>query len=62
MTNSEKAEMYDALVRASDKFQLRNSKLKSEYTTNIPPIVQQEIEHNNREIGKLVKRLESLFL
>jgi hypothetical protein len=61
MNNSEKAKHYDALVRASDNFQLRNSKLKSQYTTNIPKHIQDEIDHNNKEIAKLVKRLEDLF-
>jgi len=61
MNNQEKAVMYDELLRESDKLQRINSKLKSEYVTNIPISIQQQIDENNIKIGKLVKKLENLL-
>lgn len=61
MTNEEKAIIYDNCVRESDALQRRNSKLKSEYVTNIPENIQNEINRNTARIDELVKRLESLF-
>lgn len=61
MNNQEKAFMYDELLRESDKLQRINSKLKSEYVTNIPVNIQQQIDENNIKIGKLVKKLEALL-
>ena len=61
MNNQEKAAMYDELLRESDKLQRINSKLKSEYVTNIPISIQQQIDENNIKIGKLVKKLENLL-
>jgi hypothetical protein len=61
MTQQEKAIVYDQLIRESDKIQRDNSKLKSEYVTNIPPHIQKVIDENNARIAVLVGRLESLF-
>jgi hypothetical protein len=61
MTNQEKAIVYDQLIRESDKIQRENSKLKSEYITNIPLDVERRINENNDRIAVLVGRLESLF-
>lgn len=61
MTNQEKAMVYDQLIRESDKIQRENSKLKSEYTANIPSNIQRVIDENNSRITVLVGRLESLF-
>jgi hypothetical protein len=61
MTNEEKSFIYDECLRESDYLQRRNSKLKSEYVTNIPPEIQNEINRNMARIDFLVKRLESLF-
>ncbi|MEI6880351.1 MAG: hypothetical protein WCK82_03335 [Bacteroidota bacterium] len=61
MTNQEKAMVYDQLIRESDKIQRENSKLKSEYTANIPSNIQRVIDENNSRIAVLVGRLESLF-
>lgn len=61
MNNQEKADMYDELLRESDKLQRINSKLKSEYVTNIPVNIQQQIDENNTKISKLVKKLENLL-
>lgn len=61
MTQQEKAIIYDQLVRESDKLQRENSKLKSEFTTNIPPHIQKIISENDARIAILVGRLESLF-
>jgi len=61
MTNQEKAILYDNCVRESDVLQRRNSKLKSEYVTDIPEEIQIEINRNNARIDELVKKLESLF-
>ena len=61
MTNQEKAMVYDQLIRESDKIQRENSKLKSEYTANIPSNIQRVIDENNSRIAVWVGRLESLF-
>ena len=61
MTNQEKAMVYDQLIRESDKIQRENSKLKSEYTANIPSNIQRVIDENNSRIAVLVGRLENLF-
>jgi len=61
MTNQEKAMVYDQLIRESDKIQRENSKLKSEYITNVPIEVEKRINENNDRIAVLVGRLESLF-
>jgi hypothetical protein len=61
MTNDEKALLYDDLLRESDRLQRVNSKLKSEYVTNIPPNVQNIIDENNAKIAVLVNRLENLL-
>lgn len=61
MNNQEKAAIYDECIRESDNLQRINSKLKSEYVTNIPPNIQQIIDENNRKISILVKRVEDLL-
>lgn len=61
MTNQEKAVIYDNCTRESDKLQREISKLKSQYATNIPPNIQQEINQKEARISVLVGRLESLF-
>jgi hypothetical protein len=61
MTTAEKARAYDDLVRESDRIQRENSKLKSEYVTNIPPDVARVIKENERKIGVIVGRVEGLF-
>ncbi len=61
MTNEQKAVMYDDLLRESDRLQRINSKLKSEYVTDIPPHVQRVIDENNAKIALLVSRLETLL-
>jgi hypothetical protein len=61
MDNKEKAKVYDDCLRESDRLQRINSKFKSEYSPNIPPHIQNEINSNNNKIAALVARLESLF-
>lgn len=61
MTNQEKAVIYNQLIFESDKLQIENSKLKSQYVGNIPQDVQLVIDRNNARIAVLVGRLESLF-
>jgi len=61
MTNDEKAVIYDQCLRESDRLQRENSKLKSEYTTNIPFQIEETIRKNDARIAILVNRLESLF-
>lgn len=61
MTNEQKAIIYDDCIRESEQLQRKISKLKSEYTTNIPQNLQEEIDKNNVRIDFLVKKLESLF-
>lgn len=61
MTAEEKAIVYDNCIRESDILQRENSKIKSEYATNIPPHMQAIIDRNNERIAVLVGRLESLF-
>jgi hypothetical protein len=61
MTNQEKAILYDELIRESDKLQRINSKYKSDYVTNIPENIQQEIDKNNERLSLLVNRLEALL-
>lgn len=61
MNNNEKALVYDQCLRESDVLQRENSKLKSEYATNIPEHIERKISENNARIAILVARLESLF-
>ena len=61
MTNQEKAIIYDNCTRESDRLLREISKYKSEYATNIPPHIQQEINQKEARIAVLVGRLESLF-
>ena len=61
MDNKDKARIYDDCLRESDKLQRENSKLKSEYVSNIPPHIQEVIDKNNTRIATLVGRLENLF-
>ena len=61
MTQEEKAILYDNCIRESDSLQRENSKLKSEYITNVPLEVERKIKENNDRIAVLVGRLESLF-
>ena len=61
MTNDQKAQVYDNCIRESDRLQRENSKIKSEYTVNIPQDQQLILDRNNLRIDELVKRLESLF-
>ena len=61
MTNQQKAALYDQLVCESDALQRKNSKLKSEYVTNIPQNIQQIIEANDKKIATIVGRFEQLM-
>lgn len=61
MTNAEKATIYDNCIRESDMLQRVNSKIKSEFATNIPADKQMILDQNNARIAVLVKKLESLF-
>ena len=61
MDNETKGKLYDDYLRASDELQRINSKIKSQYTGNIPPDKQDEIYRNENKISVLVKKLESLF-
>ena len=61
MTQEEKAILYDNCIRESDRLQRENSKLKSEYITNVPIEGEKKIKENNDRIAVLVGRLESLF-
>lgn len=61
MDNSQKAIIYDDCVRESDRLQRENSKIKSEYVTNIPQHLQEVINKNDAKIASLVGKLEGLF-
>lgn len=61
MNNQDKAIVYDNCLRESDALQRQNSKLKSEYTGNIPQQIQEQININDKRIAELVAKLESLF-
>ena len=61
MNNEEKAVIYEQCIRENDKLQRENSKLKSEYATNIPQHIQNIIDKNNARIAELVGMVESLF-
>lgn len=61
MNNQEKAFIYDQCLIDSDKLQRENSKLKSEYSGNIPNNIQKIIDSNNSKIALLVVKLENLF-
>lgn len=61
MTNQQKAQLYDQLVRESDVLQRANSKLKSEYVTNIPANIQQIIDSNNKKIATIIGQFEQLM-
>jgi hypothetical protein len=61
MNNPDKAIIYDNCLRESDRLQRENSRLKSQYATNIPPQIQEQINQNNARIAVLVNKLESLF-
>jgi len=62
MTNSEKAIIYDQLIRESDILQRENSKFNSQYLFNVPVEIQKKINENNVKIDVLVRELETLFL
>jgi hypothetical protein len=61
MTNQQKAALYDELIRESDALQRENSRLKSQYVTNIPPEVQAVLDKNNKRIAILVGQFENLL-
>lgn len=61
MNNEQKAIFYDELLRESDRLQRINSKLKSEYVTDIPQNIQAIIDENNAKILTLVVKLENLL-
>lgn len=61
MDNNQKAAIYDECVRESDRLQRENSKIKSEYATNIPQHLQEVINRNDIRIAVLVGKLEGLF-
>ena len=61
MNNEEKGIIYDNCLRESDKLQRENSRLKSQYVTNIPPQIQEQINQNNAKIAVLVNKLENLL-
>lgn len=61
LNNSEKAILYDDYLAESDKLQRINSKLKSEYTGNIPPHIMDEINQNDNKISNIVMKLHELF-
>jgi len=61
MTQEEKAAIYDNCLRESDILQRENSKIKSEFVTNIPPQMQDIISRNEIKIHDLVVRLENLL-
>jgi hypothetical protein len=61
MTNEEKGIIYDNCLRESDRLQRENSRLKSQYVTNIPPQIQEQINQNNARIAVLVNKLENLL-
>jgi len=61
MTNQDKANIYDQLLRESDILQRENSKLKAQFVGNIPPNIQEIINRNNDKITVVVKKLENLF-
>lgn len=61
MTNDQKAQVYDDCVRSVEILQRKISKLKSEYVTNIPQHVQNEITENEKKIAVFVGRLENLL-
>jgi hypothetical protein len=61
MNNQDKALIYDNCLRESDALQRANSKKKSEWTGNIPPHIQEQINKNDKRIAELVAKLENLF-
>ena len=61
MTNEEKGIIYDNCLRESDRLQRENSRLKSQYVTNIPPQIQEQIIQNNARIAVLVNKLDNLL-
>jgi hypothetical protein len=61
MNNQEKAIIYDDCIRQVEVLQRENSRLKSQYVTNIPQHIQKVISENEIKISKFVKKLESLF-
>ena len=62
MTNEEKARLYDDYVREGDRLQRENSKIKSEYVTDIPKHMQDIIDKNNTRISILESNLRKLFV
>lgn len=61
MNNEQKGIIYDNCLRESDRLQRENSRLKSQYVTNIPPQIQEQINQNNARIAVLVNKLENLL-
>ena len=61
MTNKEKAEQYDNLIRENDILTSKISHLKSTYSPNIPDNIQRDINELEYKISQVVGKLESLF-
>lgn len=61
MTNSEKADYYDACIRENDRLLRENSRIKSEHVGNIPPELEAKIKANEERIALLVGKIESMF-
>ena len=62
LNNDQKAVIYDDCIRETDRLQRVNSRIKSDHTGNIPPVLQKEINENERKIANLIRRVENLFL
>lgn len=61
MTNSEKADYYDACIRENDRLLRENSKIKSDYAGNIPPELDAKIKANEARIALLIGKIEAMF-
>lgn len=61
MTNSEKADYYDACIRENDVLLRENSKIKSDYAGRIPAELEEKIRQNENRIALIVGKIEQLM-
>ena len=59
--NENKAMLYDDIIRAADRLERENSRLKSQYPINMPTEVSETIERNQQQLVILENKLKALF-
>ena len=59
--NENKAALYDQYVQNGSRLEREVSKLKSDYVTNIPPHIQEQIDKKKEEIIFWENKLKELY-